>query len=109
MRDLSTLGTYYLTVGIRGCGRIYMYPPSYFPKITKYLEYFFDTLLHQDGLICDDVGWWSGFKNVGNSIYNFGVGFCNTVKFIGANNYIVSSHGAQSGYVVAVVGIGVIP
>ena len=54
--------------------------------LTKEHEYLFDNVLRQDGLICDDVGWWSGLEKGGNIINNVDVGFCNTVKFIGSNN-----------------------
>ena len=43
-----------------------------------------DAVLRQDGLIGDDVGWWSWFEKCGNSINNFDIGLCNTLDLIGA-------------------------
>ena len=37
---------------------------------TKTFESLFNTVLGQDGLIFDDVGWWSGLNKVGDSIYD---------------------------------------
>ena len=51
----------------------------------KNVESIFDTVLGKDGIICDDVGWWSGFNKVSNIINNVGIGFCNTMNFIGTN------------------------
>ena len=42
---------------------------------TKNFESLFNTLLGQDGLICDDVGWWSGLNKGGDIIYNVDIGF----------------------------------
>ena len=47
-----------------------------------------------------------GSKKDVNHINNIGVGFCNTAKFIGANDQIVPSHGASSGSFVSIIDIG---
>ena len=39
----------------------------------KNLDSLFNTVLVQDDLICDDVGWWSGFNKGGNIIDNNGI------------------------------------
>ena len=40
----------------------------------------FDTVLRQDSLICDDVGWWSGFKKYGDYIDDVDIGLGNIVE-----------------------------
>ena len=53
---------------------------------TKHIESLFNTLLGQDSLICDDVSWWSGFKEGDSSIDDVDIGFCNTVEGMEINN-----------------------
>ena len=57
-----------------------------FAFFTKNLESLFDNVLGKGSLICDNVGWWSGFKICGNIIDNADMGFCNTVEGMGTNN-----------------------
>ena len=41
---------------------------------TKNLDSLFNTVLCQDGLICDDVGWWGGFNKGRDIIYSVDIG-----------------------------------
>ena len=52
---------------------------------TKKLDLMFNTVLVQDGIICGDVGWWSGLNKVGSSIDEVDIGFCNTLEVMGNN------------------------
>ena len=69
----------------------------------KNLEYLLYIVLGQDGLICDDVGWWSGFNKCGNIIDDVEIGFYNTVEGMGTNNYIVTPHGSPIGSSIIIV------
>ena len=53
---------------------------------TKYIDSQNNNVMGQDGLICDDVGWWIGFNEGGNSIEDVDIGFCSTVEGMGTNN-----------------------
>ena len=53
---------------------------------TKNIESLFNTVLGWGSLICDDVGWWSGFNKIDNNIDEVGIGFGNTVEGMGNNN-----------------------
>ena len=77
--------------------------------LSKYLEYLLDAVLSQDGLIDDDVDWWSWFEKISNIINNVDIGFCNTVEFIGSNNANFPSHGAPIGSSVVIVDIDGVP
>ena len=63
----------------------------------------------QDGLVFDDVGWWRGFKNGGDSIYDIYIGLCEIVEVMGINNYVSLSHGAPIGSSIIVADGGSIP
>ena len=60
-------------------------------------------------IICDDAGWWGGFKKVGNSIYGIHIGLCDIVEGMGTNNQVDSSHEALIGSSIIVVDGGIIP
>ena len=53
---------------------------------TKNLWSLFNTVLGQDGIICYDVGSWSGLNKGGNGIDDIVIGFCNTVEGMVTNN-----------------------
>ena len=53
---------------------------------TNNLEALFNTELGQDGLVCDDIGWLSGFKKGGNRIDDVDIGFWNAMEGMGTNN-----------------------
>ena len=53
---------------------------------TKNIESLFNTVLVQDGIICDYVGWCSGFNKVGNIVEVVGIVFYNTVVGMGTNS-----------------------
>ena len=46
----------------------------------------FITVLFQDGLICDNVGWWSGFNKYGDRIYDIDMGLSEIVEFMDPTN-----------------------
>ena len=53
-----------------------MKPFSYYILgFKKNFECLFNTVLGKDGIICDDIGCWSGFNKCGNSIDNVYIGF----------------------------------
>ena len=76
---------------------------------TKNLESLFNNVLGQYGLICDNVGWWSGFNKCGDRIYDIDMGLSEIVEFMGSNNQFVPDHGALIGSTVIVVDGGGIP
>ena len=59
--------------------------------------------MDQDGLIFDDVGWWSGLNKGGNSIYGVGIGLHDIVEGMGDNNQVVPTHGALIGSSIIIV------
>ena len=63
----------------------------------KQVESLFNNVLGQDGIICDDVGWWSGFNEGGDSIEDIAIGLGYIVEFMGTNNQVDPSHGAPIG------------
>ena len=85
---------------------IFVVQPQFF---TKNLECLFNNLLGQDGLICDDVGWWSGFNKGGNDIDGVYIVFYNAVEGMRTNNYCVIDHGALIGYYIIATDGGRIP
>ena len=56
--------------------------------LNQKLESVFNTVLGQDGIICDDVGWWSGFNKGGNIIDAVDIEFWNTVEGMLTNNEV---------------------
>ena len=66
----------------------------------------FNTVLILYGIICDDVGWWSGFKKVGNSIYDVEIGLHRTVEGMGINNQVDPTHGYPIGSSIILVDVG---
>ena len=63
---------------------IFVLQPRLF--LTKNIEYLFNIVLGQDGIICDDVGWWSGLNKGGKIIEDVEIGFCNIVEGTETNN-----------------------
>ena len=57
----------------------------------------FNTRIFQDGLICDDVVWWSRFNKGGDSIYKVDIGLHDIVEGMESNNEVVPVHGAPIG------------
>ena len=53
---------------------------------TKNIDYLVNIVLGQYGIICYDIGWWSGFNKVGNSIDSVDIGLLNTVEGMRTNN-----------------------
>ena len=74
---------------------IFALKPQFFSKDLKYL---FDTVLGQDGMIFDDVGWWSRFNKGKNGVDNFGIGLEKIMEGTGTNNQVAPSHGYSIGY-----------
>ena len=65
------------------------------PRILiKKCESLFKNFLGQDSLICDDVGWWSGFNKGDDSIYDVDIRLHNIVEVMGSDNQVYTSHGA---------------
>ena len=42
----------------------------------------------QDGIMCDDVDYWSGFNKCGDWIDNVDIGLCNIVEGMRTNNQV---------------------
>ena len=55
----------------------------------KNFEPLFNTVLGKDGLICDDVGWWSGLKKCGYGIGDVDIGLLYIVDGMGINNQVI--------------------
>ena len=64
---------------------------------TKNIESLFNTVLGQDGIICDDICWWSGFNKSGDIIDGIYIGPCNIVELMGTNNKVSPAHVALIG------------
>ena len=80
------------------------------PRIfTKKMEYLFNTVFGQDGIICDGVGWWSGFNKGFNIIEDIDIGLWNIVEGMGTNNRVSPDHRALIGSTIIVVDGGRIP
>ena len=76
------------------------------PFFPKNFESLFNTLLGQDSLLFDDIGWWSGFNKGGDIIYGVNVGLHGIVEGIGTNNRVAPSHGVTIGSFIILVGGG---
>ena len=63
-------------------------------NFNKKCESLFKNFLGQDSLICDDVGWWSGFNKGDDSIYDVDIRLHNIVEVMGSDNQVYTSHGA---------------
>ena len=63
----------------------------------------------QDGLIFDDVSWWSGFKKGGDVIYDVDIGLRSIAKVMRPKNQVNPSHGAPIVSSAIVLDGGIIP
>ena len=63
----------------------------------------------QGGIICDDVGWWSGLNKGGDSIDDVYIGLGVIVKGMGTKNHVGTSHGVPIGSSVILIDGGRIP
>ena len=79
---------------------IFIIQSRLFPKNFHPL---FNIVLGQDGLIYDDVGWWSGRNKGYDRIENIGIGLGDIVEVIGTNNQVAPYHGSPIGSSVIVV------
>ena len=70
---------------------------------TKNFESQFNNLLGQDVIICDNVGWWSGFNKGVGIIQNINIGLGYIVKGMVTNNQVDLSRGALIGSSLIVV------
>ena len=64
---------------------IFVPQPIFF---NKNFESLFNNVLGQDGIICEDVGWWSGFNKVDDRIYDVDIGLHDIVEGMGSNNQV---------------------
>ena len=71
------------------------------------IESLSNTVLGQDVLICDDVGWWIGLNKGGDVIYSVDIGLRNIVEGKGTNNQVTPAHGAPIWSSIIVVDGGV--
>ena len=69
---------------------IFVLQPLFF---NKYIEPLFNTVLCQYGLICDDVGFCSGFNKGDNIIYGIAIGLRIIVEGMWANNLVAPEYG----------------
>ena len=76
---------------------------------SKDLNYLFDTVLGQDGLICGDVGWWIRFDKVSDVVDDVNIGIGNIMEGTDINNQDDPSHGASIISFVIVIDGGKIP
>ena len=78
------------------------FPPKSFDSL-------FDTVLGQDGLICDCVGWWSEFNKVGDGVDYINIGLGNITEGAETISQVVPSHRVPIGSFIIVVDGGRIP
>ena len=64
----------------------------------------FDIVLVKDGIVCNDVGWWSGFNKVSFGVDNIDIDLEDITEGTGTNNQVDTSHGASIGSFVIAVG-----
>ena len=57
----------------------------------------FNNVMVQDGLICDDVGWWSEINKGGDRIYDIDIVLCDILEGMWANSQVVLVHGSPIG------------
>ena len=57
----------------------------------------------QNDIVCDDVGWCSGFKKGGSIIDDVDIGLRNIMYGMGTNNNVFPYHGSMIGYSIVVV------
>ena len=67
-----------------------------FVFLSKYLKALLDTVLSQDGFICDDIGWQSRFIKISDGVNETDVGLGETMDGMGTNYQVDSSHGASN-------------
>ena len=58
---------------------------------SKNFESLFNTVLGQDGLIFDDVGWWSGFNKGCDIVHGVEIGIGKIVEGVGKKNRLLQT------------------
>ena len=61
----------------------------------KNFEPLFNNVLGHNSLVCNDVGWWSGFYKVGDNIYDVDIGIQKIVEGIVTKNQVDTYHRAH--------------
>ena len=69
----------------------------------KTFESLFNTVLGQDGLIFDDVGWWSGFNKGCDIVHGVDIGIGKIVEGVGTKKQVAPDHGDPTGSTIIVV------
>ena len=80
-----------------------LFPYCSLDFFTKTFEYLFNNVLGQDGIICDDVGCWSGINKGDDSIYDVDIGLCDISEVMEANNQVAPAHESPIGSPIVVV------
>ena len=80
-----------------------IFVPQSHPPPPPQIESLFNTLLGQDGLICDDVGWWSRLNKGGYEIDNVEIGLGDIAEVMVTINKVAPPHGAPIGSSIIVV------
>ena len=76
--------------------------------LSKTFEHLFDTAWGQDSLVCDDVGWWSGFKTFSDGVDDVSIGIGEIMGGTGTNNKVTPYHGAAFiSFIVLVDSVGI--
>ena len=69
----------------------------YVPPLSASVQHLLNTVLVQDGLICDNSGWCSRLNKGGDIIYDIEIVCCNIVEHMGDNNQVVPAYGSLIG------------
>ena len=69
---------------------------------VKFVDFLFDNVMFQDGLICDDVGLCSEFNKFWDGIVDIDIVLGDITEGTGTNNKVYTYHGALIGSIIVV-------
>ena len=61
--------------------------------LSKNFDSIFDTVLGKDGIICDNIGWWSGLNKGSDGVDDIGIVLVEIMEGMGTNNKVTTPHG----------------
>ena len=82
------------------------------PQLQFFFKYFkalIDTVLSQNGFICDYIGWWSRLNKISDWVKVIDMVLGNIMEGTVTNNQVAPSHGELSGSLIVLVDVGRIP
>ena len=77
--------------------------------LSKTFDSLFDTVFGWYGILCDDVGWWSGFNKGRDGVDKVDIGIGVIMEGTGTNNQVYPTYRASTVYLVILVyGVGIL-